>query len=51
MRVKAFSMCALVVALFAFVQARPAITDTVQVKFDEWKIGRASCRERVLNLV
>ena len=36
MRVKAFSMCALVVALFAFVQARPAITDTVQVKFDEW---------------
>ena len=36
MRVKAFSLCALLVALVAFVQARPAITDSVQVKFDEW---------------
>jgi virginiamycin B lyase len=36
MRVKAISLCALVVALAAFVQARPAITDTVDVKFDEW---------------
>ena len=36
MRVKAFSMCALLVALVALAQARPAITDSVQVKFDEW---------------
>src|SRR5882672_10720513 len=36
MRVKAIASCALVVALAAFVQARPAITDNIDVKFDDW---------------
>src|SRR5437660_12896107 len=36
MRVKAFSLCALALALAAFVQAFPAITDNVDVKFDDW---------------
>lgn len=36
MRVKAVSLFALVLALAAQVQALPAITDNVDVKFDEW---------------
>src|SRR3954471_24513749 len=36
MRVKALSSCALVIALAAFVQAVPAISDNVDVKFDHW---------------
>ena len=36
MRVKAVSLFALVLALAALVQALPAITDNVEVKFDEW---------------
>ena len=36
MRVKAVASCALVVALAAFAQARPAITDNIDVKFDDW---------------
>jgi virginiamycin B lyase len=36
MRVKAFPLFALAIALSALVQAAPAITDNVDVKFDEW---------------
>jgi len=36
MRVKAFHLFALAVALSALVQAAPAITDNVDVKFDDW---------------
>src|SRR3954471_12085630 len=37
MRVKALSSCALVIALAAFVQAVPAISDNVDVKFDHFQ--------------
>src|SRR3954470_23122762 len=36
MRVKALSLCALLVVCAAFVQARPAITDNVDVTIEEW---------------
>jgi virginiamycin B lyase len=36
MRVKAFSLFAMVLALAAFLQARPAITDNVDVTFEDW---------------
>src|SRR5258708_37697627 len=36
MRVKALSLFAVAVALTALVQAAPAISDNVDVKFDEW---------------
>src|SRR5580765_2656823 len=36
MRVKAIASCVLIVALAALVQARPAISDSVDVKFDDW---------------
>jgi virginiamycin B lyase len=36
MRVKAVSLCALVFALAAFVHALPAISDNIDVKFDDW---------------
>src|SRR5580765_5551727 len=36
MRVKAIASCVLIVALAAFVQASPAITDNIDVKFDDW---------------
>ena len=36
MRVKAISLCVLVLVCAAFVHAFPAITDNVDVKFDEW---------------
>jgi virginiamycin B lyase len=36
MRVKAIASCVLVVALAALLQARPAITDNVNIKFDDW---------------
>jgi len=36
MRVNAIASCALIVALAALVQARPAITDNIDVKFDDW---------------
>src|SRR3954451_2384744 len=36
MRVNALCSCALVVALAALLQAIPAISDSVDVKFDDW---------------
>src|SRR5258708_7019683 len=36
MRAKAFALVAVLTALAALVQARPAITDSIDVKFDEW---------------
>src|SRR4249920_3163398 len=36
MRAKAVSLCAVVVALATLLQAYPAITDNVDVKFDDW---------------
>src|SRR5215217_816337 len=36
MRVKALALFALLVSIGAFVHARPAISDTVDVKFDDW---------------
>jgi virginiamycin B lyase len=36
MRGKAFALCALVIVPIALVTAHPAITDSVDVKFDQW---------------
>ena len=36
MRAKTFALVAVLVSLVAFVQAYPAITDNVDVKFDDW---------------
>ena len=36
MRVKALSLFAVVLALAAFLQAAPAISDNIDVKFDDW---------------
>ena len=36
MRVKALALLALVLSLAAFLQAAPAISDNIDVKFDDW---------------